>query len=282
MPTPTKPASDALLVKGATPLASAEIRSATCPTSGEIVQTTYFSPIQNSERNVRVYLPPCYGEDGYSYPVLYMLHGSPQSDRTWDEVLQLDESAEMLINQRKIPPLIIVMPDGRPLSQTSSGGPKSFEDVLINELIPFVEQSWCASPRRPNRAIGGVSRGGYWATEIAFRHVRMFGSVGAHSAAFLDDGDSERINPLYTGATNNLRGLRLYFDFGRDDTLANVAEPLHEALLDRGIAHEWIVQSFGGHTEEYWLGQTKTYLQWYAEPWSFRRETYGFCRSTVR
>ena len=276
--TPTPVRANSLVEKAGTPLASAEIEAAACFGDGELLLTTFFSPIQNRDRNVRVYLPPCYGNDRYNYPVLYMFHGSPQSDATWDEVLELDESAENLIKQRKIPPMIIVMPDGRPLSQSSSGGPGSFEDVVINELVPFVEETFCAARRRQHRAIGGVSRGGYWATEIAFRHAERFGSVGAHSVAFLDEGENPAINPLYTGTANDLDGLRIYFDFGRDDSLINFAIPLHRRMLALDVPHEWVVHDFGGHTESYWISQTEAYLQWYAEPWPFERRIYGRCQ----
>ena len=268
----------ALLAKQATPLAAAEANLTHCFKDGEVVITTFYSPLQDANRNVRVYLPPCYGSDGYNYPVLYMLHGSPQSDATWDEILGLDESAESLIKQRKIPPMIIIMPDGRPWSQTTSGGERSLEAVIIDELIPFVEKNWCVARKRPHRAIGGVSRGGYWSTEIAFRYPELFGSVGAHSVAYLDQGDDPEINPLYTALNNPLGQLRIYFDFGREDVLINTARRLHEQMVEDNIPHEWIVHDYGGHTEAYWISQLDNYLRWYAEPWSSKRAAYGVCR----
>lgn len=251
-----------------------------CAEAGRIVRRSYFSRVQGPERYYRVYLPPCYGQDGRVYPTLYMLHGNVRGDEEWD-VIGLDDSAEILIQNDTIPPMMIVMPDGRTISDISSGGPWSYEDVITNELLPHIEATYCSAGDASWRAIGGLSRGGYWSFEIAFRNQHLFTSAGSHSGSFLDTSTDVSINPLYTASRNDLSGLRLYMDYGGDDWSLNTGIPLHQSLLDAGVPHEWLAYPSGGHDDPYWRSHVAEYLIWYSAEWSADRLDYATCASAT-
>ena len=225
--------------------------------------------------NYRVYYPPCYRIDGRTYPTLYIFAGNTQSDSAWDE-LGLDETAETAILADEIPPLLIVMADGGWIANNSSGGPGSYEDLIVNELIPHIEANNCTWSEPDGRAIGGLSRGGYWALEIAFRQPELFISVGGHSAALLDSHAGPNRNPQYTGINNDLGDLRIYFDIGADDYLIPNFRRLHEDMDAAGIPHVWVLNE-GEHKDSYWANHTGKYLLWYTEPWSDDRITYPLC-----
>ncbi|MCP4427551.1 MAG: esterase family protein, partial [Chloroflexi bacterium] len=223
----------------------------------------------------RIYLPPCYGENGRAYPTLYMLPGNNQTDAIWDD-LGLDETAESAIQNKEIPPLLIVMPDGGWIARNSSGGPHSYETVIFDDLIPFIEANYCAWPDTAGRAIGGLSRGGYWALEIAFRHPGRFVSVGGHSASLLDIAAGPDINPQYTALTNNLGDLRIYLDIGENDGGIPNTRRLHKDMTARGVPHAWALNP-GGHDNAYWAAHLAEYLAWYAVPWSLDASRYPVC-----
>lgn len=195
-----------------------------------------------------------------------MFHGSAHTDSHWDD-LGLDETATQLIEADAIPPLLIIMPSGNPLAQNSSGGPWSFEGLVMQELIPAVEAAFCVWPEPGGRAIGGLSRGGYWALEIAFRHPGQFASVGGHSAALLDTYAGADLNPRYAGVNRDLGDLRIYLDIGRDDWVLPQLLDLHDALVDKGVTHTWQLNE-GEHTDEYWAANSAAYLRWYTSPWT--------------
>lgn len=240
-----------------------------------MVQTgTYQSPIAGISA-YRIYLPPCYGLDNRLYPTLYILPGNIHTDSIWDE-LGLDETAEAAILAQMIPPLLIVMPDGGWIANNTSGGPASYEGVILNDLIPFIEQTYCAWPEPAGRAIGGLSRGGYWALEIAFRHPEQFVSVGGHSAALLDIAAGPDINPQVTGLTQDLGDLRIYLDIGTEDYVIGNIRRLHEEMETAGITHTWVLQE-GRHEETYWAAHTGDYLAWYTAPWPIERAAYPYC-----
>lgn len=246
-----------------------------CSSPGHIVSGTYQSKTAGLSA-YRIYLPPCYQPDGPAYPTLYMLPGNIHSDSIWDN-LGLDEAAEAAINRGNIPPLLIVMADSGFLLNNTSGGPQSYETQIMEDLIPFIENNYCAWAVPRGRAIGGLSRGGYWALEIAFRNPQHFVSVGGHSASLFDLYGGEEVNPQYTGLANNLGELRMYFDVGRDDWVKANIEKLHEDMETAGIAHEWTVNE-GRHEEAYWASHTVEYINWYAEPWPIPRDAYPDCR----
>ncbi len=225
----------------------------------------------------RIYLPPCYEEDGRAYPALYMLPGNNQTDAIWDD-LGLDEAAESAIKNDEIPPMLIVMPDGGWIALNSSGGPHSYETVLVEDLIPFIETNYCAWAEADGRAIGGLSRGGYWALEIAFRHPEQFVSVGGHSASLLDIAAGPDLNPQYTGLSNDLGDLRIYLDIGADDGGIANTRRLHEDMAAQNIPHTWQLNP-GGHNNAYWIAHLANYLAWYAIPWSSDTVQYPACGS---
>ncbi len=249
----------------ATPQPSPTPSPTPCAASGRI-ETGVFNSQTGGPMAYRVYLPPCYGENGRSYPTLYMLPGNNQTDAIWDS-LGLDETAETAIQNNEIPPLIIVMPEGSWIALNSSGGPYSYESVILDDLIPFIETTYCAWPEGNGRAIGGLSRGGYWALEIAFRHPAQFASVGGHSASLLDIAANSDLNPQYTGLTHDLGNLRIYLDMGENDGGIGNTRKLHEDLTAQEIPHTWVLNP-GGHDDAYWMAHLNEYLNWYGAGWS--------------
>jgi len=224
----------------------------------------------------RVYYPPCYTEDR-AYPTLYLLPGNIHTDSIWDD-MGIDETADSLIFSGSISPLLIVMADGGWLAQNSSGGPGSYESVVFDELIPHVEATTCAWAAPQGRAIGGLSRGGYWALEIAFRHPASFAGVGGHSAALLDTYAGPSINPRYTGLSQNLGDLRIYLDIGRDDYVITPLLALHDEMTAQQIVHTWLLNE-GRHEEAYWTSHLADYLRWYGSLWEGEGTAVPSCKN---
>jgi enterochelin esterase-like enzyme len=204
-----------------------------------------------------------------------MLPGNIHTDSIWDE-LGMDETAEIGIINESYPPFLIVMADGGWIANNTSGGAGSYEAVILDELIPFVEANYCVWEEANGRAIGGVSRGGYWSLEIAFRHPEEFVSVGGHSSALYDIVAGSDLNPQYTGLSNKLGDLRIYFDVGSSDTIIPNIRRLHEDMTATGIEHAWILNE-GGHEDAYWSAHLDDYLSWYTAVWSSDRASYPPC-----
>ncbi|MCA9875174.1 MAG: hypothetical protein KC441_16000 [Anaerolineales bacterium] len=240
------------------------ITATPCSQPGRI-ETGFFPSAIAGDMSYRIYLPPCYGENGRTYPVLYMLPGNTYTDAIWDQI-GLDEAAEAGIQAGLYPPILIVMPYSGEVANFTSGGPRSYEIVILEDLTTYIESTYCASADPEFRALGGLSRGGYWSLEIAFRHPEAFVSVGGHSAALLDEYAKPDVNPQYTALSSDLGDLRIYLDIGDQDWVRANTLQLHEDMVAAGISHEWVLNE-GSHEEAYWTAHVAEYLAWYTEPW---------------
>lgn len=127
-----------------------------------------------------VYLPPGYNPEN-SYPVFYWLHGFTQDENCLiDHIIRPIDCA---ITHGMLPPMVIVAPDGKLQNQPLFQSPGSFfantkagryEDMLMDDLVPFIEKNYSIAPGRENRIIGGVSMGGGSAARIALKYPHQF------------------------------------------------------------------------------------------------------------
>lgn len=235
-------------------------------THGQISVHQFYSESLHRNMRYRVYLPPCYTEARRLFPVLYMFHGLNYGDSQWD-VLGLDELVDAGIAAGEMPPLIIVMPNIWGIDRNPDGGPGSVEEALVQDLLPHVETEYCAWNARQGRAIGGLSRGAFWALEIAFRYPHLFASVGGHSPAVFWDNALPQYNPYYlVDDAPDLESLRIYLDLGEQDWLNKWVPSFLERLDERGLAYTFATAP-GDHGDAYWRSQVPAYLDFYTAVW---------------
>jgi enterochelin esterase-like enzyme len=266
----------AIATKTLTPLppptgtATPEPTRITCTeTEGVMIFDAFSSSYTGGTVNYRVYLPPCYALSGKRFPVLIMLHGlgTGMDDSQWDE-MGLDEAANAGFADGSLAPLIIVMPNGNDAGHDSSYG--NYPEVLVEELIPRIESLYCTLDHPTGWAIGGLSRGGYWATWIAFSHPDLFSRLGGHSPYFYEPESGAEKNPnnLVDGILG-IGHLSIYFDHGKQDypqVLEGVGDFVSR-LRRQGIVTEYVINEYGDHTEEYWSEHVTDYLAFYTADW---------------
>lgn len=203
-----------------------------------------------------IYLPPCYDTDpNRRYPVLYLLHGANTDQTQWPD-LQVQPDADLLVNNASIAPLVVVMPGGDYRQGEDYGA------FVLRDLIPFVEKIARVLVDGKDRAIGGISQGGYLALGIALAHPEMFSAVGGHSPAT----DSALTDLLSPDRISDLKALRIYLDVGDSDPLLPGVEAFAAALRARGLAPIFHIYP-GVHNRPYWRSHTKEYLMFYAARW---------------
>jgi enterochelin esterase-like enzyme len=153
-----------------------------------------------------------------------------------------------------------------PIYTNTSGGDKSFEDVVVNELIPAIDGRFRTLADAKHRAIGGISRGGVWALEIAFRHPESFDAVGGHSPALSVNRATDEYDPLDLAKSAPIDKLRIFLDAGDQDWTRTGAQNLSKMLAERYIPHTYTVGK-GIHDYPYWATQVEAYLRFYGAPW---------------
>lgn len=211
----------------------------------------------------RVYLPPCYDELAEQrFPVLYLIHGQNSYNDQWDR-LGVDEAANRLIADKVITPFLIVMPRDRKWTQPSED---PFGEVLVEELIPAIDQLYRTIPERRYRAVGGLSRGAGWAVHLGLSRWELFGALGAHSLpVFWEDTVQIR---RWLAAIPPEQLPRIYIDIGDKDRSQILSSAIwfEELLTELDIPHEWYLFP-GYHEEAYWQAHVEQYLAWYAADW---------------
>ena len=267
------------LISGQTPLMVA-LLLATCLTGmqglslaqtcdepqGYVERRGYYSSIAATDMTYSMYLPPCYDQSNQVYPVIYLMHGSNSDDRHWLE-LGLAETLDEQIATGALPPMIVALPFGNWIANENRFDAVSWENVFLLEFLPEVEAAYRIDARQATRAIGGISRGGFWAFSIAFRHPDLFSAIGGHSAFFARRHAPPEHNPLDLALNaEGIESLRVWLDRGVDDFAGPNLDLMHERLNQRGIEHTYQVQP-GEHNNQYWAQHVLEYLQFYAANW---------------
>lgn len=264
------------------PPTSTSVPLACAETQGVIVRDALMSQITDSAFRYRIYLPPCYAQSGRRYPYLIMLHGlvpgsDVMNDSQWDQ-LGLDEAADQGYAQGALPPLVIVMPNGNDADYAYDAGP--LPEVIAQELIPTLESRYCLWGDAAHRAIGGLSRGGYWAYWIAFSRPDLFTRVGGHSPFFYEAASPAEKNPNnLVDSAPGIERLTMYFDHGRQDYVDVGVRDFVGRLERRGITPHYVVNPTGSHSEDYWAAHVADYLLFYTADWPRRVEDLPPCES---
>ncbi len=237
-----------------------------CQIDGTVQRNTYRSHLSQTTMYYTVYLPPCY-DASQTYPTLYLLHGSASYDDHWLQ-LGLEQTLNEGIREGSYPEMIVILPYGEWIANENRFDSMSFENVFLTELMPDVESHFSVSTQAQLRAIGGISRGGFWAFEIAFRHPELFQSVGGHSAYFdLYHAPADN-NPLDLALNApNIEPLRIWLDRGADDFARPGLDEMDLRLMERGLTYRYTVHEQGMHDNRYWTEHLAEYLAFYTEPW---------------
>ncbi|GCE49144.1 enterochelin esterase-like enzyme [Thermosporothrix hazakensis] len=166
--------------------------------AGTVLQDSVISKsLQGQRRTFMIYLPPSYyTKEGaqLSYPVLYLLHGAPGRQIDWIQAGSAVESANTLINLGQIHNLIMVFPDGNgrpgpPSEWANTAHNQNMEDFIVKDLVPYVDSKYRTEADSEHRAIGGLSMGGYGATNIGVHHPELFGTVITLGGYYKAEGD---------------------------------------------------------------------------------------------
>jgi S-formylglutathione hydrolase FrmB len=153
--------------------------------SPRLQELTFRTPALAAPTKVRVLLPAGYSKQReHHYPVLYLLHGASGNYASWTTTGQGD--AEALTAKL---PLIVVMPDGgrggfyTNWFNNGAGGRPRWEDWHVKQLIPWVDSHYRTDALRRDRAIAGLSMGGFGTFTYASRHPDLFTAALSLSGA---------------------------------------------------------------------------------------------------
>ena len=246
------------------------------PVTHGTVNYEYYPSSEGTIGTLVIYTPPGYEKDASKkYPVFYLISGTTDTEETFFKVGRVNLILDNLIAEGKAQPMIIVMPygniEGRIAEQKGGLKPadpmgreseeavtraKTFENDLINNIIPYVEKSYRVIPNTENRAIGGFSRGGGQTLRAAFGNMDKFSYVCCYSAYLTTKEIESSYNQLIENPERTNKNYKLlWVSVGNEDFLYEQALDFMEYLKAKNINYKSLVTT-GGHT---WMN-VKTFL----------------------
>ncbi|MBI2213254.1 MAG: alpha/beta hydrolase [Acidobacteria bacterium] len=232
-------------------------------------------------RDVIVYLPPGYDEsESLRYPVLYMQDGQNLFDGATAFVpghdWKLDETAETLILDGSIEPLIIVgiyntgesrideYTPNKELRNPRGGKGRLYGRFITEELKPFVDAVYRTRPGRLDTGIGGSSLGGLVSIYTGLNYPDVFSRLAILSpSAWWGRGS----------IITRVRGLarkpstKIWLDIGTSEGSGSIAavRALCDALQARGWTDDdlhYVEVADGQHSEDDWAARCGDVLKW--------------------
>jgi enterochelin esterase family protein len=161
---------------------------------GDVREVYYWSETNKQMRHCYIYTPPGYEKNKKKrYPVLYLQHGSGESEHGWSQQGRAGLIMDNLIAEGKAEEFIIVMDNGtwiRPQGmQRGTGRPFNWADgfmnTLINDIIPMVDSRYRTKADRKYRAMAGLSMGGMQTKAITMKNPHVFSALGMFSGGVI-------------------------------------------------------------------------------------------------
>lgn len=237
---------------------------------GTVSRRWYDSPGLGMDRRITIYTPPGYEQNSEQYPVLYLLHGAGGDEEAWISLGRSAQIMDNLIAQGKAKPMIVVMPNANVTQDAAPGegrdglytpqfrAPRqmggSYEANFM-DIMRFVENNYRVKADKSNRAIAGLSMGGFHAMHISRYYPNTFDYVGLFSAAIMPREDET--GQVYANIDETLEvqrdnGYRLYWiGMGKTDFLYKANQEYRKKLDDMGMDYQY-KESEGGHIWRNW------------------------------
>ena len=257
------------------------------------------SKVLGKTLSANIYLPAGY-DSKKTYPVLYLFHGFGGGRYDWLNGYGVQERMDVLLRTELVEPGIIVCPDiknsygintfdGAAKIETIPDGNENvilnygrYEDYIMKELIPYVEENYAVSKKSKDRYIGGFSMGAHVALRLAFTYPDKFSKVGGHAPSLRQIGVDmapmiqkmiyptqalrEERDPLYLAKTASIEKMKVYLDIGEDDMPEDerqlATEDLAKTLESRKISCEYYLNP-GNHSGDYISANATKYLTFY-------------------
>ena len=230
---------------------------------GKIETVEYDSQTVGNKRKMLVYTPPGYSTDT-KYPVLYLLHGIGDEEE-WHKHAAPEVILDNLYAEKKIVPMIVVLPNGRAQPNDRAEGDvfasapafAKFEQDLLKDVIPFVESKYSVKADRESRALAGLSMGGGQSLNFGLAHLDTFAWIGGFSSA-PNTKPPQQLVPDPEQAREKLK--LLWISCGDEDGLMSISQAVHAYLKEKNVPHIWHVDS-GRHEWRVWKNDLYLFSQ---------------------
>jgi enterochelin esterase-like enzyme len=245
-----------------------------------LVHITVKSKALGRRADVTAFVPEDVGE-GASLPIVTLLHGVYGSHWAWAFKGEAHLTARALMQQKLIPPMVLLMPSDGLWGDGSGYVPHTdtnYESWIVDEVPTIAYQLIQACGPPSPRYLAGLSMGGFAALRLGAKYSKNYQAVSAHSSAthlnqlasiIEEKTDGWSAHPydqdVFAALEMNKGSLpRIRFDCGTEDQLLSANRTLHQSMASAGIAHIY-EELPGGHSWDYWKSNLHRSLMFFAQ-----------------
>ena len=189
---------------------------------GQVRSIYYFAQSTNEWRHALVYTPAEYELKKNAkkrYPVLYLQHGMGEDETGWSKQGRMQHIMDNAIATGEAVPMIVVMESGDIKAPFRGGDNRqgfsdygnSFYKVMINDLIPTIDQKFRTLTDRDHRAMAGLSWGGHQTFDVVLNHIDKFSYMGTFSGAIFGLDVKTAYNGVFTRADEFNKSIHYLF-----------------------------------------------------------------------
>lgn len=191
-------------------------------------------------------------------------------EEAWIALGRASQILDNLIAQGKAKPMIVVMTNGNAALEAAPGEsaaglvapsmnlPKTMDGTFESafpDVVKFIDKNYRTLPNKKNRAIAGLSMGGFHSLHISKQYPDMFNYIGLFSAAIMPNKDTK--SPIYDNFDAKLKTQftkkpALYWiGIGKTDFLYKPNEEFRKKLDEQGYRYTYY-ENDEGHIWKNW------------------------------
>lgn len=231
---------------------------------GDLRHVYYYSATMKETRRAIVYTPPGYDKDTKTkYPVLYLQHGMAEDESSWSNQGRMNFIMDNLIAEGKAKPMIVVMESGnievaframpgQNAAEARNQYGASFGPMLINDVIPMIDAKFRTLSNRENRAMAGLSWGGFQTFQVGLANLDKFAYIGTFSGAGLSIPDVKTAyNGVFADAAAFNKKVKVFFN-GIGSVEGQRTKQMSDALTAAGIKNVYYESPGTAHEFHTW------------------------------
>ena len=146
---------------------------------GSVVRHYFPSSVTGEMESCLVYQPPHF-DAGKAYPVLYLQHGLGENEAGWMHQGRMNFILDRLIASGEAKEMLVVMCSGM-VQMGDRHDFVIFPEMLVRDVIPFIETTYCTKKDKWHRAMAGLSMGSMHTSMATLSHPELFGYAGLFS-----------------------------------------------------------------------------------------------------
>ena len=146
---------------------------------GTVVQHYFESSLTGELEACVVYQPPKF-DANLAYPVLYLQHGLGENELGWVHQGRMNHILDRLIDSGEASEMLVVMCSGM-VQMNGEYDYAIFPQLLVQDVIPFIERTYKVKTDKWHRAMAGLSMGSMHTSMTTMTHPELFGYAGLFS-----------------------------------------------------------------------------------------------------